>query len=233
MAKQVGSGAKAAERASGRAEQKRADAGTAALTISRPELLIDGRDQEFRRLVHGLFAFLARHEAIRSGHGATIGLAGVEYTVLISIGHLNAEEGLVSINRVADHLHVSGAFVTTITNKLVRLGLVHKEQDDVDRRRVRLRVSAEGGSLLAKLAPTQRQVNDIQFESLSRDDFLRLVGIVEQLIVSSERAVQFQAFLLKERPRQGRAPASHAGKGQSREDAKTRRPRAGKASRRA
>lgn len=167
----------------------------APLTVSRSELIVDGSDKQFRRLVHGLFAFLARHEAVRAGHGATIGLAGVEYTVLISIGHLNAEEGSVSVNRVAEHLHLSGAFVTTLTNRLLKLGLVHKEQDPEDRRRVKLRVSDAGRSLLAKLAPTQRQVNDVQFEGIDRAEFLKLIEIVEKLIGSSDRAMQLQAFL--------------------------------------
>ena len=91
----------------------------APLTISRPELLINGSDRHFRRLVHGLFGFLARHEGVRSGHAARIGLVGIEYTVLISIRHLAVEETDVSVNRVAEHLFLSGAFVTTVTNKTV------------------------------------------------------------------------------------------------------------------
>jgi hypothetical protein len=54
------------------------------LTVSRPELLNDGTDRDFRRFVHNIFAFMARHDAIRDGHARQIGLAGVEYTILIS-----------------------------------------------------------------------------------------------------------------------------------------------------
>ena len=79
----------------------------APLTISRPELLIDGSDRHFRRLVHGLFGFLARHEAVRAGHAARIGLVGIQYTVLISIRHLAVEEADISVNRVAEHLFLS------------------------------------------------------------------------------------------------------------------------------
>ncbi len=167
----------------------------APLTVSRPELLPDGSDRQFRRLVHGLFGLMARHESVRAGHAAAIGLAGIEYTVLISIGHLNAEAGSVSVNRVAEHLHLSGAFVTTLTNKLVRLGLAHKRPDSQDRRRVKLEVSDRGRALLAQLAPMQRQVNDVQFEGLSRTEFLTLLGLVERLIASSERAINLQAYL--------------------------------------
>ena len=165
------------------------------LTISRPELLVDGSDRHFRQLVHNLFGFLVRHEAVRSGHGARIGLVGIEYTVLISIRHLSAEEGDVSVNRVADHLHLSGAFVTTITNKLLKRGLIHKTTDPADRRRVRLEVSNKGSELLAQLAPVQRRVNDVQFGCLGAKEFRQLLDISARLIESSERAVKLQAYL--------------------------------------
>src|SRR5467141_2097149 len=61
------------------------------LTTSRPQLLVGGRDRDFRHLVHGLFGFAAHHERIRSGHARVIGLAGIEYTVLISIAHLSLD----------------------------------------------------------------------------------------------------------------------------------------------
>jgi MarR family transcriptional regulator, organic hydroperoxide resistance regulator len=182
-------GARVVRRSAAPAPQK------APLTISRPEMLVGGSDRDFRQLVHNLFGFLARHEAVRSGHGARIGLVGIEYTVLISIRHLSAEEGDVSVNRVADHLHLSGAFVTTVTNKLLKRGLIHKTTDPADRRRVRLEVSDKGNQLLAKLAPMQRRVNDVQFDCLSAKEFQHLLDITERLIESSERAVKLQAFL--------------------------------------
>jgi MarR family transcriptional regulator, organic hydroperoxide resistance regulator len=166
----------------------------APLTVSRPELLVDGGDRMFRRLVHGLFGFLARHEAVRAGHGARIGLVGIEYTVLISIGHLSAEEGDVSVNRIADHLHLSGVFVSNVTNKLLQRGLIDKAPDLKDRRRVRLEVSDAGRALLAKLAPVQRRVNDEQFDCLTTGEFRLLLDIVERLIDSSNRALRLQAY---------------------------------------
>lgn len=166
----------------------------APLTISRPELLINGSDRHFRRLVHGLFGFLARHEAVRAGHAARIGLVGIEYTVLISIRHLAAEETDVSVNRVAEHLFLSGAFVTTLTNKLVKRGLIHKRPDPSDRRRVRLEVAEKGNALLAELAPVQRQVNDVQFDCLSRAEFLQLLDVTERLIDCSNRAIRLQSY---------------------------------------
>jgi nuclear transport factor 2 (NTF2) superfamily protein len=43
--------------------------------------LSQGSDHKFRRLVNGLIAFLARHQAVCEDHAAVIGLAGIEYTV--------------------------------------------------------------------------------------------------------------------------------------------------------
>jgi MarR family transcriptional regulator, organic hydroperoxide resistance regulator len=190
----------------------------AALTISRPELLVDGSDQQFRRLVHNLFSFLARHSSVREGHGALINLAGIEYTMLISIGHLSAE-GNVSVKDVADHLHLSGAFTTVITNKLLQKRLIEKAGHPVDRRRLCLTVTARGREMLERLAPIQRQVNDVQFGCLTAREFTSLVDMIERLVKSSEQAMALQRYLsessarpnitkLEMRPKPGRKAAA-------------------------
>jgi MarR family transcriptional regulator, organic hydroperoxide resistance regulator len=166
----------------------------AALTVSRQELLIDGSDQKFRSLVHNLFGFLARHSSVREGHAALIGLAGIEYTMLISIGHLSAD-GNVSVKDVADHLHLSGAFTTVITNKLLQKGLIEKAGHPVDKRRLCLSVTARGREMLERLAPIQRQVNDVEFGCLSAREFASLVDMVERLVTSSEQAMALQRYL--------------------------------------
>jgi DNA-binding MarR family transcriptional regulator len=163
------------------------------LTITRPELLNDHTDRDFRRLVHNIFAFMARHEAIRDGHARQIGLAGIEYTILISIGHL-ALDGDVNVKTVADHLHMSGAFITTVTSKLQGLGLVEKTQASGDRRRISLVITEKGKDLLRSLAPYQREINDVEFASLSKDDFRFLSQVLEALIDSSDEAVALQRY---------------------------------------
>ncbi|HET7888905.1 MAG TPA: MarR family winged helix-turn-helix transcriptional regulator [Bradyrhizobium sp.] len=163
------------------------------LTVTRPELLNDGTDRDFRKLVHNIFAFMARHESIRDGHARQVGLAGVEYTILISIGHLGLD-GDVNVKTIADHLHMSGAFVTTVTSKLQTLGLIEKTQDSVDRRRISLAITEKGKALLRKLAPYQREINDVEFGPLSREDFQTISRILEALIVSSDKAFALQRY---------------------------------------
>lgn len=163
------------------------------LTISRRELLNDGTDRDFRRMVHNIFAFTARHEAIRDGHARHIGLAGIEYTILISIGHLGLD-GDVNVKTVADHLHMSGAFVTTVTSKLQHQGLIEKTQDTVDRRRISLAVTEKGKMLLRQLAPYQREINDVEFAPISKEQFRVFSEILESLIEASDRAMALQQY---------------------------------------
>ena len=174
--------------------------GSLPLTTSRPELLVGGRDKQFRHLIHALFGFAAHHERIRSGHAKVIGLAGIEYTVLIAIAHLS-QDGDVNVKTVADHLYLSGAFITAVAGRLVQRGFILKRIDTGDRRRVTLTVSGKGRAALERLAPIQRQVNDVEFGSLSREEFELLTGIVDRLIDSGARAVALQSYLLAEMAR--------------------------------
>ena len=134
---------------------------------------------------------------IRAGHGKVIGLAGIEYTVLISIAHL-ALDGDVNVKTVADHLYLSGAFITSVTQRLVKLGMIHKRIDSGDRRRVTLTIANKGRAALEQLAPVQRQVNDVEFGCLSHEEFAMLSSIVDRLIESGARAVALQSYLLAE-----------------------------------
>lgn len=164
------------------------------LTTSRSALLVDGSDHAFRQLVHTLLAFVGRHDTVLEGHAAAVGLSAVEYTVLTSLKLLGAE-GQVSVRELAAHLHLSGAFVTTVSNKLQEMCLLDKLTDPEDRRRLRLVVTEQGDALLLRLAAIQRQVNDIQFDCLDASDFTRLLASVEKLLGSSDQAIALQKYL--------------------------------------
>ncbi|RVT99403.1 MarR family transcriptional regulator [Rhodovarius crocodyli] len=163
-------------------------------TTSRDALLIDGSDAEFRKLVHGLLALSTRHEALRDGHGARIGLAGPAYTILISVRDL-AAQGPITVSGVAEHLKVSGAFITAETNKLETRGLVTKTRHPEDGRRVLLSVTEAGRALLADLAPVQTILNDVEFGPLTRAEFRTMLRVIERLIPAADRALELQAAM--------------------------------------
>jgi len=164
------------------------------LTVSRPQLLVNGSDQEFRRLVHGLFAFLAIHTSIRDCYAELIGLGGQQYTILLCIRQL-ASTKPVSVRTIADHLRLSGSFITVETNKLEKMGLVRKQRQSGDRRMLSLKLTGRGNVLLDSIAPLRRRVNDVEFEKLTSAEFRQLVTVVYQLIDSGERALSLLQFL--------------------------------------
>lgn len=164
----------------------------AALTVNTPKLLPDGSDLDFRHFVHDALAFASRLQAVRDEFARLIGLTGVQYTILISIYHLEYEQR-VGITTVASHLHLSGTFVTTETNKLAKLGLVDKARDDEDRRRINLRTTARARNLLSELAEVQSHVNDVHFSPLGAEDFNRLKHLMPALVTSTDRALRLLA----------------------------------------
>lgn len=168
----------------------------APLTVSRPELLVDGSDREFRRLIHGLLAFTAVTTAVRDTHAALVGLQGAPYTILLCIRHL-AAEGPVMVRDVADHLRLSGSFITMETNKLSKLGLLEKTRQGTDRRRVALTLTPGCIALLDSIADLRRQVNDIEFGVLSKDEFRELISLIYRLTESGERALSLLKALTK------------------------------------
>ncbi|RKR31315.1 MULTISPECIES: MarR family transcriptional regulator [Paraburkholderia] len=177
------------------------------LTVTHPACLIDGSDAEFRHLVNGLLPFAARLLSVRDGFGSLVGLTGVQYSLLRAVSHLSAGEE-VTVVKLAEHLHLSGAFVTVETNKLKQMGLVEKEANPEDKRKVRLTVTSAGSSLLDQLLPTQQEINDVLFEGITRTEFKVLCAMVDRLVVNGDQAARDLAHLQARRNKV--APASKA-----------------------
>jgi MarR family transcriptional regulator, organic hydroperoxide resistance regulator len=167
----------------------------APLTVSRPELLVNGSDHDFRRLVHALLPFLAIHTAIRDRYATLIGVTGPQYTIMLCIRMLS-NAGPVNIRTVAKHLWLSASFITAETNILERKGYVMKARGEAaDRRTVALSLTEEGIALLDSIAPLRQQINDVQFHSLSASEFGLIVPVIERLVQSGERALALLEFL--------------------------------------
>jgi DNA-binding MarR family transcriptional regulator len=163
-------------------------------TVTRPELLVEGSDRAFRQFVHDTLAFSARLQQVRGQLGQVIGLSGTQYTVLIAIAHLRGTDERVGVNLVADHLHFSGAFTTIEINKLVAAGLVEKETDSEDRRRVVLGITPKARALLNELAPVQRPANDLLFSCLSAKDFSKIRKLMSELVETADQAIRLLEY---------------------------------------
>ncbi|MCA6108513.1 MarR family winged helix-turn-helix transcriptional regulator [Bradyrhizobium cenepequi] len=170
-------------------------------TVSIPHLMADGSDPAFRHFIHDTLAFSARLQAVRSQLGTVIGLSGTQYTVLLAVAHLSGKDRKIGVNQVAEHLHLSGAFVTMEINKLVARGLVRKHIDSEDRRRVILAVSPKGRALLSELAAAQRPVNDMLFRGLSASDFKKLRKLMSGMVDAADEAAHLIKNTLRSRQR--------------------------------
>jgi DNA-binding MarR family transcriptional regulator len=164
------------------------------LTVSRPELLVDGSDSDFRRLVEGLFPLLSIHTAIRDGYASLLGLPGPQYTILLCIRNLE-RAGPVNITTVASALRQSGSFITAETNALEKKGLLAKARGDADRRKVTISLTSSGAELLDSIASLRQRVNDVQFHCLSRQEFQVLVPLIERMVQSGEQALALLNYL--------------------------------------
>jgi DNA-binding MarR family transcriptional regulator len=169
-----------------------------AKTVSKPELLVDGDDAAFRSFIHDFLAFSQMLTEIRAGFGEHLGITGIQYTILISVSHLQGRQG-IGVNAIAEHLHVSGAFITTEVAKLVRAGLISKRVNEKDKRRVLLRVTADGRKLLNKLVAVQAPVNDALFDALTAEEFGPLRSMMARLVPCAARSLALLAYLTGEK----------------------------------
>lgn len=163
-------------------------------TVSKAALLVDGNDAAFRHFIHDFLAYSQLVTDIRAGFGAYLGLTGIAYTTLISIAHLQGDDG-IGVNAIAEHLHLSGAFITTEVTKLVKAGLVRKRVNAKDKRRVLLTVTAAGRKLLDELVTVQAPVNDALCASLTAQEFAQLRKIMARLVPCGANAVSLLSYL--------------------------------------
>jgi MarR family transcriptional regulator, organic hydroperoxide resistance regulator len=135
-----------------------------------------------------VLSFAGRVEEIRDRFGGAIGLRGTAYSVLNGIAAREGATGVGSM-RLAEHLHLSPAFITIEVSKLVAAGLVRKQINGTDRRRVLLTVTADGRRRLSALAGIQAPVNDALFGALGAKEFATFSDVMSVLIVRADHAL--------------------------------------------
>jgi len=164
-------------------------------TVSRPALLVDGSDAEFRGLIHDLIAYGHKLDACRDAFAAIAGISGAQYEILMLVSRA---DGALSVGEVAARLHRSGAFITIEANKLAERGILQKVADPADGRKVLLKETSKSSVLLGRLAPYQRRINDVLFEGLDAKRFREARALAAELVASGDRAVALLGFLRQE-----------------------------------
>jgi DNA-binding MarR family transcriptional regulator len=150
--------------------------------------MTDGTGQRFRQLVNDLFTIAARMDTVRARFSQLVGVTPPQYSILMTVAQLDGQGG-ATVRRVAELTHVSGAFVTAESGKLVRLGLLHKRPNPADGRSVLLSLTARGVAALEAALPHIRAVNDAFFGRLSAEEFAVLSASAARIVEASAAAV--------------------------------------------
>ncbi len=173
-------------------------------TVSCPAVLDpDGGDRTFRQLLYDFASAAAKLETARAYLASKIGITSPQYNMIMVIAQYEGDSGL-TVNEIAEHLHVSGTFITVEIKKLEKLGLLVKGPNPADARSVLIRLSTEGEQAVDRLHSELLFVNDHLFRRLSAKDFKSLSKVVASLLDDFTDTVGMLELISK-------TPASRAG----------------------
>ncbi len=164
------------------------EAAPSPLTITRPALLVEGSDQRFRELIVNLMTMSNQLQELRAGLARRLGVSEPEYRVFLAVAQLQGTTG-IRVGGVARHLEVTGALVTMIANRLVRLGWIEKARNSSDSRQVLLRLTALGSDIMTRFQSAPQTVNDELFRDLTAAEFRLFGDIVQRIVAGGERAL--------------------------------------------
>ncbi len=156
---------------------------TLPLTVSRPDLLVDGRDDAFRGMIADMLHFGAALRDAREQIAAAMNVSAPQYAILMAIARCDTPDG-PSVSDVAAALRVSVPFIVAQNRGLAASGLLRKQADPKDGRRVRLVLTPACRKALMQLAPLQRRVNDSLFTTIEPAEFQMLRRAMRKLVTA-------------------------------------------------
>jgi DNA-binding MarR family transcriptional regulator len=160
------------------------------LSVSRPAVLIEGSDHEFRRLIHRMILNEGRLVQIRKSFAKKVGVSGAQYTMLKALLRLQGDTG-ISIGALAEFLEVTGPHVTGEVRKLVAGGYVRKSSNPKDRRGVLISLTRQGRSRLLSAFAFIRSVNDVLFDGVTAEEFRTIVRFNQKFMKNTDLALDW------------------------------------------
>ena len=184
---------------------------TTNLTVTLPELLVEGSDLKFRELVADLFAAAAGMLALRRALATSVGLSAAEYATLLATWHLQ-RKGPAGINTLAGQLHVAAANVTAEVGKLVKKRILDKQPHPRDTRAVLVRLTAKGSAILAELTPLLRRINDRLFAGNKPNDIKAIASFLHHIADETPNSIRLAKGFKSDRQRRSRMSAKEPGR---------------------
>jgi len=142
-----------------------------------------GRALSFMRLLwavaHGL-------ESTSKRMLATLGVTGPQRLVLRLVGH----HGSVSAGELARTLHIHPSSLTGMLRRLERAGLLRRQRDLVDRRRVVLTLTASGKRLNARRQGTVEAIVERALEAATTEQVRAAERMLQLLAAAFDDGVE-------------------------------------------
>lgn len=155
------------------------------LSTSLKPFLVNGHDQDFRKMIYGLLQVSSMMLKAREYYGAYIGVSAPQYSMIVAI----AEVGEATVRDLTKILHVSSPFVTAEINKLIVGGYVRKRPNTKDRRSVVLSLTAAGMESVRRVSSMRMTGNDMIFGSIKPDEAEVFQHLIQVLITDFGRAI--------------------------------------------
>lgn len=161
---------------------------SAPLTISRPDLIVDGSDDWLRDAIYRAVQALSRLVACREAFGRAIGLTGSQFTVIMGVAYRQGDAG-ITIAALSNYIGLASTHVTTEVGRLIEQGLLAKRPNKQDGRSVLISLTRRGEKAVQEVSPVVRSINDILFKDIKRTDLAAVNEFATVLLVNSERAL--------------------------------------------
>jgi DNA-binding MarR family transcriptional regulator len=111
------------------------------------------------------------------------GLSTQQFSVLV---HLDEADG-PALCSVCDTLRIDAPTASRIVTALTRRGLVRSAEDPADRRRTRLKLTAQGRVLARELQPLATELRATVERDLTRSEAAELRRLLEKVIAGLDR----------------------------------------------
>ena len=124
-----------------------------------------------------------------------VGLTGPQLVILLEVSKFDE----VSVGKIAKAISLSQATVTGVLERLEKRTLVLRQRDDIDRRRVLVRITEDGLRLLETAPPPLQESFVEQFNALEDWEQAMMLSSLQRLVVMMDaKSIKAAAVLSTE-----------------------------------
>jgi DNA-binding MarR family transcriptional regulator len=131
---------------------------------------------------------------------AELGVSGAQLFVLTELGKTPA----LSLNELAARTLTDQSSVSVVVTRLVEAGLVTRDRDERDARRLVLHLTRSGRALLQKAPPVAQERLLAVFERMTADDRKRFADTFDEIVSSLDADEGPAPMLFEDDPSAGR-----------------------------